>query len=153
MLGRSHFRERVLHAGASELTMGEVEGDQSSRKGCGSRSSRRLDVMKRDSAKSISSILPANLHWLGFSEFKRWGLSEFPRVIGEFFFLFIEEALFYFTLSSLMQFLVTLKTSHSIPKVWIWEQPKTRALSPPTSLTAIHTFLKASSDSFLFLMP
>ena len=67
---RSHF-ERVLHAGASELTMGEVEGDQSSRKGCGSRSSRRLDVMKRDSAKSISSILPANLHWLGFSEFKR----------------------------------------------------------------------------------
>ena len=40
-------------------------------------------------------------------------------MIGEFFFLFIEEALFYFTLSSLMQFLVTLKASHSIPKVWI----------------------------------
>ncbi|KAL3570053.1 hypothetical protein D5086_027302 [Populus alba] len=43
--------------------------------GLRSRSSRRLDVMKRDSAKSISSIFPANLHWVGFSEFKRWGLS------------------------------------------------------------------------------
>jgi hypothetical protein len=46
--------------------MGEVEGDQSSRKGCGSRSSRRLDVMKRDSAKSLFGSVVAVAFQIAF---------------------------------------------------------------------------------------